>query len=148
MKRILSLAVCLVMALTAAFAQADKIVGMYDVDHDGVQSKVKISKMQNGKYRAQVTWVSNLKMEDGSIRTDVKNPDKSKRNVRADQIVLLENLEYDAKANVWNNGKIYDPVNGKIYKVEVSFKDDTTLKLRGYIGIPTIGRTVYWTKVK
>ena len=51
----------------------------------GVASKVKIYKHENG-YRAQVTWVDNLKKEDGSIRTDEKNPDKNKRNVRADQM--------------------------------------------------------------
>ena len=132
--------------VTMAWAQADKIVGTYNVDHEGVKSIVKIFKMDNGKYRAQVNWVSNLKMEDGSTRLDVRNPDKSKRNVPADKIVLIESLSYDKSENVWNDGKIYDPTSGKVYKVTVSFKDEKTLKLRGYIGVEALGKTVYWTK--
>ena len=61
-------------------------------------------------------------------------PDKNQRNVRADQIVLIDKVTYDAKDNVWTNGKIYDPTNGKTYKVKLWFDGDKVLKMRGYIG--------------
>ena len=32
------------------------------------------------------------------------------------------------------NGKIYDPTNGKTYKVKLWFDGDKVLKMRGYIG--------------
>ena len=38
----------------------------------GVCSKVKVFKHGDG-FRAQVTWVDNLKKEDGTLRTDEKN---------------------------------------------------------------------------
>lgn len=133
MKKVMSLITCLLMVAVSITAQTDKIVGNYKVERNGVVSKVKIYKHENG-YRAQVTWVDNLKKEDGSIRTDEKNPDKSKRNVRADQIVLIDKVTYDAKDNVWTNGKIYDPTNGKTYKVKLWFDGDKVLKMRGYIG--------------
>ena len=133
MKKVMSLITCLLMVAVSITAQTDKIVGNYKVERNGVASKVKIYKHENG-YRAQVTWVDNLKKEDGSIRTDEKNPDKSKRNVRADQIVLIDKVTYDAKDNVWTNGKIYDPTNGKTYKVKLWFDGDKVLKMRGYIG--------------
>lgn len=146
MKRFLMSIVACLMVACAALAQADKIVGNYSTDHNGVKSKIKIYKLDNGKYRAQVTWVSNLKMEDGSTRLDVRNPDKNKRNVPANQIVLVDGVSYDKSENVWTNGKIYDPTNGKEYKVTISFKDDKTLKIRGYIGVEALGKTVYWKK--
>ena len=133
MKKVMSLITCLLMVAVSITAQTDKIVGNYKVERNGVASKVKIYKHANG-YRAQVTWVDNLKKEDGSIRTDEKNPDKIKRNVRADQIVLIDTVTYDAKDNVWTNGKIYDPTNGKTYKVKLWFDGDKGLKMRGYIG--------------
>ena len=133
MKKVMSLITCLLMVAVSITAQTDKIVGNYKVERNGVASKVKIYKHENG-YRAQVTWVDNLKKEDGSIRTDEKNPDKNKRNVRADQIVLIDKVTYDAKDNVWTNGKIYDPTNGKTYKVKLWFDGDKVLKMRGYIG--------------
>ena len=133
MKKVMSLITCLLMVAVSITAQTDKIVGNYKVERNGVASKVKIYKHENG-YRAQVTWVDNLKKEDGSIRTDEKNPDKNKRNVRADQIVLIDKVTYDAKYKVWTNGKIYDPTNGKTYNVKLWFDGDKVLKMRGYIG--------------
>lgn len=133
----------LVMTAATAFAQADKVVGNYKAVRNGVTSKVKVFKVGNG-YRAQVTWVDNLKMPDGSIRTDVKNPDASKRKVRADQIVLIDKVTYNAKGNEWSGGKIYDPTSGKTYTVTLYFKDDKTLTVKGSIG-PFFQR-MYWTK--
>ena len=144
MKRVMSMLVCLVMAVSSMMAQSDKIVGNYSVVRNGVSSKVKVFKHGDG-FRAQVTWVDNLKKEDGTLRTDEKNPDKSKRSVRADQIVLIDKVTYDAKNNVWTNGKIYDPTKGKTYKVKLWFDGDKVLKMRGYIG--PLFDTSEWKKI-
>lgn len=133
------------MALTSIFAQADKIVGNYSALRNGVNSKIKIFKYNDG-YRAQVTWVDNLKKKDGSILLDEKNPDASKRKVRADQIVLIDKVTYNADDNEWANGKIYDPTSGKVFTVKLYFKDDKTLTVKGSIG-PFFQR-MYWTKEK
>lgn len=144
MKKAMSLLACLLMAAASLCAQTDKIVGNYKVVRNGVSSKVRVYK-HNGGYRAQVTWVDNLKKEDGSLRTDEKNPDKTKRSVRADQIVLIDKVTYDSKENAWTNGKIYDPTSGKTYKVKLWFDSDKVLKMRGYIG--PFHDTSEWTKV-
>ena len=88
--------------------------------------------------------MSNLKNEDGTIRTDVKNPDASKRNVRADQIVLIDKVTFDGE-DKWKDGKIYDPTSGKEYTVTLYFKDDKTLTVKGSIG--PLFKRMYWTKV-
>lgn len=139
------LLICMLMAAVSVSAQADKIVGTYKVVRNGVTSKVKIFKYNDG-YRAQVTWVDNLKKADGTIRLDEKNPDKNKRNVRADQIVLIDKVTYDADDKEWSNGKIYDPTNGKTYKVKLWFDSDKVLKMRGYVGI--FYDTSEWTKIQ
>lgn len=134
-----------VLAFSTAFAQADKVCGNYTAERNGVKSKVKVFKHGDG-YRAQVTWVDNLKMADGSLRLDVKNPDPAKRKVRADQIVLIDKVVYKAKDNEWAGGKIYDPTSGKTYTVTLYFKDDKTLTVKGSIG-PFFQR-MYWTREK
>lgn len=93
MKRFVFMMLTLVLAVSGAFAQADKVVGTYKAVRNGVTSKVKVFKYQDG-YRAQVIWVDNLKMEDGTNRLDVKNPDPAKRKVQADQIVLIDKVTY------------------------------------------------------
>lgn len=141
MKKLAMMLIALLMAVSSAFAQADKIVGNYKCVRDGVNSKVKIFKHGDG-YRAQVTWVDNLKMPDGSLRKDVKNPDPAKRNVQADKIVLIDKVKFNK--DKWDGGKIYDPTNGKTYTVTLYFKDDKTLTVKGSIG-PFFER-MYWTK--
>lgn len=142
MKRFVFMMLTLVLAVSGAFAQADKVVGTYKAVRNGVTSKVKVFKYQDG-YRAQVIWVDNLKMEDGSNRLDVKNPDPAKRKVQADQIVLIDKVTY--KNEKWADGKIYDPTSGKVFTVTLYFKDAKTLTVKGSIG-PFFQR-MYWTKM-
>lgn len=142
MKRFVFMMLTLVLAVSGAFAQADKVVGTYKAVRNGVTSKVKVFKYQDG-YRAQVIWVDNLKMEDGTNRLDVKNPDPAKRKVQADQIVLIDKVTY--KNEKWADGKIYDPTCGKVFTVTLYFKDAKTLTVKGSIG-PFFQR-MYWTKM-
>ena len=144
MKRYLMSFVFFVACLCVAFAQADKIVGEYQCVHDGVDSRIKIFKHGDG-YRGQCAWVSNLKKEDGTLRRDDKNPDPAERNVTTDKVVLIDKVKYDGK-DTWKDGKIYDPTRGKYFTVALSFKDEKTLTVKGYLG-PFFGR-VYWKKLK
>lgn len=49
--------------------------------------------------------------------------------------------------NEYNGGKILDPDNGKFYKSKMSLTDDgKKLHVRGYIGVPLLGRTQTWIR--
>lgn len=143
---ILALLCGLFVMSTSAMAEGnpDQIVGNYSTTRNGVKSKIKIFRVSEGTYRAQVTWVDNLKMPDGSIRTDFKNKDAAKRKVRADQIVLIDHVSYNAKDDIWENGQIYDPTSGKLYKVKLDFKGPKRLRVRGFIG--PFSESMYWDK--
>lgn len=146
MKRLFLTWMCALLTVAGSLSaqtKADDIVGTYKAAQNGVNSKVEIKKVGNG-YRAQVIWVDNLKKEDGSIRTDEKNPDKAKRSTPANQIVLIDKVTYDGNGE-WKDGQIYDPTRGKSFKVRLSFKDPKTLKVRGSFG--PFSETVYWTKI-
>jgi uncharacterized protein (DUF2147 family) len=56
---------------------------------------------------------------------------------------LLRGLEKDGD-HEYDNGKIYDPKNGKTYSCKITHKGNT-LDLRGFVGISLIGRTSTWT---
>ena len=45
------------------------------------------------------------------------------------------------------DGRVMDPSNGKTYKCYLKLESPDKLKLRGYFGIPAIGRTQYWYRV-
>lgn len=50
------------------------------------------------------------------------------------------------KEGVYGSGRILDPKTGRIYRAKVTLKDDAHLLVRGYIGIPLLGRTQIWIK--
>ena len=131
-------------------AGADKIVGIYYVieDESGEESKIKIARDADGTYYAQVVWMKNPNLPDGSPKLDVNNPDPALRSGRADRIKIMTGLQYNAKKQEWENGKVYNPVNGKFYKSYMAFVNDTKLKVRGYLGFSMLGRTMYWNKVE
>lgn len=145
MKRFFAtLLVCMCAAVSMlAQGAADKIIGNYQIDYNGKQSKVKIFKYGDG-YRVQNTWARESKNEDGSVKLDVKNPDKAKRKVPVSEIVLIDKVTYDGE--MWCDGKIYDPTSGKKYNVEIRIKDAKTLEVRGKLG-PFFKR-IYWTKIQ
>jgi uncharacterized protein (DUF2147 family) len=47
----------------------------------------------------------------------------------------------------YNGGKILDPDNGKVYKSKMTLQDNgAKLDVRGYIGVPMLGRTQTWLR--
>lgn len=132
------------LAAVSLRAQGDRLLGTYLVEHGDVQSTVRFTRNADGRYQCQVTWVSNEPRPDGTYTLDVKNPDPSRRNVRADQVLLMENLVYDKVRDRWGQSQIYDPTSGKKYRVELSFKDSKTLVVKGMWG--PFSRRIYWKK--
>lgn len=52
------------------------------------------------------------------------------------------------KENVWGNGRILDPNNGKIYRCQLTLSPDgKKLAVRGYLGVLLLGRTQHWYRV-
>lgn len=143
--------ILLITPILSAVAQsaADKILGVYYIadDQSGEGCKVKIVKTKEGTYEGKIIWVEKPFFKDGTPKRDIMNPDKSKRNTPGDKIQLLFHFRYDAKEKKWIDGEIYDPVHGKYYKSKMWFEKENVLRVRGYIGVPALGRTMTWKKV-
>jgi len=51
--------------------------------------------------------------------------------------------------DVWDDGKILDPENGKEYSMRLTpIEGGKKLEVRGYIGTPFLGRTQTWIRVQ
>lgn len=145
-KIITTLALFLTMAMPSiaqAFA-GDKIIGVYWVEQDGDKSKVRFSKTGINSYKAQIIWMEKGKDEKGNIRTDMKNPDKAKRQTPASKIVLIEKVSF--KNGIWTDGEIYDPTRGKSFTVNIWFDNANTLCVKGSFG--PFSEKVYWKKLE
>ncbi len=124
----------------------DQIVGVYKAVEEGKESKIRFTRQADGSYQGKIFWLKNPNNPDGTPKYDVKNPDKSKRGVRSDQVVVVEGVKYNAEKNVWDGGRVYNPTKGKTYKVEVSFEDARTLRVKG--SLLGFSRSVYWQKIE
>ena len=109
-------------------------------------SKVQIFQAGN-LFFAKIVWLKEpLDRETGKPRVDNLNPDVKQRNTPLLGLVVLKNFVFDGKKE-WEDGKIYDPKNGKTYSCYFSFDDSPNkLKIRGYVGVSMLGRTTYWTR--
>lgn len=150
MKKIIFTLLCGMLFSLHANAQdmnsnGDNILGEYTSDRGGHISKIRVTKAEDGTYSAQVFWVENALDKNGNKRKDVKNPDKSLRNVDIDKVVLIDGLKYNAKDKEWSGADIYDPTMGMKVSVDVEFISPTRLKLFGNIW--GIGKKVYWEKI-
>ncbi len=50
---------------------------------------------------------------------------------------------------MWGGGEILDPQKGKLYKVRMTpTEGGAKLEVRGYVGMPLLGRTQTWIRVE
>jgi uncharacterized protein (DUF2147 family) len=65
-------------------------------------------------------------------------------------MTILRGIKPDAsEKGTWVGGDILDPNNGKVYKVLIKLADGgKKLDVRGYIGMPMLGRTQTWLRVE
>lgn len=150
--------ITLLMAVVLSFAMAagaqnklnespDSILGEYLVPDPGNDSKVRFTKNADGTFDGQVFWLeSNIDPSTGQPWLDFRNPDKSLRNVRCDQLFIVRGLKYDARKKVWNGAKIYDPNRGIKANVTCEFDSNGQLRVRG--SVLGIGETQHWKKLK
>ena len=61
---------------------------------------------------------------------------------------LLTGFEADREDGArWNNGRIFNPKDGRTYKSTITLADQDTLKLRAYVGVPIFGRNLILKRI-
>jgi uncharacterized protein (DUF2147 family) len=139
--------ITLLMAMIFGFAvsaqKADAILGQW-VNPNG-QDHILIYKKGN-KYFGKLDWIKFPNDEQGKAKTDKNNPDKALQTRPDLGLELLKDFTFDGD-DVWDDGIIYDPKNGKTYSCKMTL-DGSSLKIRGYVLFSLFGRTEVWTRLK
>jgi len=102
-------------------------------------AKVTIYKCDD-KFCGKITWLKTP--ED----LDTKNADPAKRSNKILGMNILWGFSFNQ--GQWVGGRIYDPDSGKTYRCKMWLKSDDKLNLKGYVGIPLLGRSEIWTRVE
>jgi uncharacterized protein (DUF2147 family) len=147
MKRILIFSLLVFFTIKGMAQNGQAIVGTWW--NDKKTSKIEIKEV-DGKFIGTVIYITPEKYVNGEPEKDTNNPDPKLRSQSRLGLQILKELGYNAKDKNWQNGRIYDPDNGKTYDCYAWFdKDPNTLYLKGYVvGIKWLGRSTTWTKVQ
>ena len=128
--------------------KSDDILGIWLNEDKDAHVNIYI---ENDKYYGKIVWLDEpIDEETGKPKLDDENNDESLRDRPVMGLLLLRDFEFDGD-DEWEDGKVYDPKNGKDYSCYMEFPnedDKNKLKVRGYIGFSLLGRTTYWTRVE
>ena len=130
--------------LSGTAAWGNGLVGLWVTE--GGKSHIKIA-LCGIKLCGRIVWLKEPLAEDGKIKYDVNNPDKELRQRSIIGLHLLEGFVASAEVDVWENGTIYNPEDGKTYSCTLTLLNFDTLKVRGYVGLPLFGKTQIWKRV-
>ena len=135
--------------LLAAFVPQDspnaKVLGKWKTIDDQTKKAKSIIEIYevNGKVHGKIA-----ELLDGVSQDETCKECNGKR--KGQKLVGMEimyGLERDGN-NEWEDGKIYDPENGKEYSCEIKLVSADKLEVRGYVGFSFVGRSQHWYRVK
>ncbi len=132
----------LVGAVSFTFAQG--VTGKWKTidDETGEEKSIVEIYQDNGKIYGKVIEILNPARKNATC-TECEGADKDKP---IEGLVIIRGLEKDG--DEYNDGKILDPQNGKLYKCYIELESANKLKVRGYIGFSLLGRTQYWQRIE
>lgn len=140
MKKFLLLILFVLIGLTNAAAQ---IIGKWKTvdDEDGVEKSIVEIYEKNGKLQGRVDKL----LPAATVTHCAECPGELKNKPLVGMEILVDLIKNETGGE---DGEILDPKSGKWYTCYMELVSPDKLKLRGYIGIPTFGRTQYWYRVK
>jgi uncharacterized protein (DUF2147 family) len=118
-----------------------QITGFWKVpdEHDGiVKSIVEIYEKDN-QYFGRVAQVL-----DSTKHTHCENCVGALKDKPLTGMLILYDLEKTPTGGV--DGCVMNPGSGKVYSCYIELESRDKLKLRGYMGLPAFGKTLYWTR--
>jgi uncharacterized protein (DUF2147 family) len=95
----------------------------------------------------RVVWLRSPFDENGCDQHDAHNPDPALRDRPIMGLEVLTGLQSSSDGELWSGGTIYDPTSGRTYRCTARLEGPDRLHIRGFIGVPLLGRTTTWIRV-
>ena len=139
---------CLLLMFTVTTASCqvkeDKICGNWITKEKNLV--VKVFK-RAGNLKAKILWFKGEGNKDMDEYKDASNPNPSLRNRKLVGLEIVEGLIYKPETESWENGKIYDPYNGRFWDSAAYITKEGLLKVTGYWKFKWIGKTLTFDKL-
>jgi len=95
----------------------------------------------------RIVWLKKPLDKAGRLKRDENNPDLAARDRPLCGVAIVVGLE-PREPGLWDGGTIYNPQDGQTYSGLIRIESEDTLKVRGYIGIPLLGKSETWTRME
>lgn len=122
----------------------DKILGEWWTESNA--GRVKMTRDKEGYYRGTTTCCVHEPGDEDNPPIDIHNPKPELRNRSMLGVVLIWKLKFEDGS--YNDGYVYNPRDGKTYRMEMKIIDSETLKIRGYMGISLLGQSQIWKRAR
>ena len=144
-------AIGLALTLAAGFAaaQATSPAGLWKTVDDNTKKEKSLVRIveAGGVFTGKVEKIIDPDSPKDAVCKDCSDDRKDKPVLG---LTIIRNMKASSgdKA-VWEGGDILDPNNGKVYSAKLKLVDNgAKLDVRGYIGMPMLGRTQTWYRVE
>lgn len=148
-KKYISVGLFLVTLLMSAFVFADtnSPVGFWKTIDDVTGKPKSILKISEAPDHTLSGQIIKIFPRPGKDQNEVCEACKGDlHNKRIVGMVILTGMTLDG--DKWSGGRIMDPLNGKFYRCIIRVMNGgKELSVRGYIGLPIIGRSQTWYRV-
>jgi uncharacterized protein (DUF2147 family) len=133
----------LVIALTSFAAPGTAVSGSLSAGGawfiDGTGVAVQIFDC-SGLLCGRIIWLEKARDSAGQLARDNKNPDPVFRERPLCGLTVLQGLE-PAGFDHWNSGSLYNPDDGKKYRISAVLRSADVFIARVYLGVPLFGET-------
>jgi len=142
------------LVLASAAGQAQEILPVEEVLGDWLTGKqgavIELyecagSESERPAICGRIVWLKKPYTGEGELKRDPENPDKSLRQRPMCGLEVVTGLRRSDE-NTWTGGRVYNPKDGNSYSAYLDVKGNGRLHIRGYLGIPLIGKSETWTR--
>lgn len=110
---------------------------------EGNEGRVRFTKDKEGLFRGTTTCCEHENDPKNPSR-DINNPNPKQRGRSTVGIIIIWKLKFEDGEYV--DGYVYNPRDGKTYRIEAKVIDHETVKIRGYMGISLLGQNQIWKR--
>jgi uncharacterized protein (DUF2147 family) len=103
------------------------------------EGRIRFSKYRDGTYTGVLTWSKHPRPD-----TENDNPKLRKRSIIG--IILMWKLHYED--GEYEDGYVYNPEDGNVYRIDAKVIDRDKLKIHGYLGLSIFGQSQIWTRYR
>lgn len=138
-----------IMSLAAALRAepqipVENVLGYWLTEKQG--AVIEIDRCEQGKgLCGRIAWLREPYTDAGELKRDPENPDASLRDRPLCGMQVVTNLTR-IDGDTWAYGRVYNPEDGNDYRAYLDAQEDGTVDIRGYIGIPLLGKSETWTR--